>query len=604
MRRVVLALGAAVLVLGAFLITSSLALGRGGREVEVPIFVKKFEFSPPRVTVNAGDRITFRIRSLDITHGFAIDGTGVDATVLPGREVRVTVAAEQAGKIRFRCSVVCGSLHPFMLGEIIVRPNRWPLSTALVGLGVALLAGATGGAGRARAVDLLRWRPLRWALGRRWLQFAVVAPNLLVFVVIVTAGLVGTATGAMNFSTIFVWLGWWGLLVLVLVPLGGRAWCAMCPIPVAGEWLARGAVVERRIRPLGLERSWPRVLRTAWPAFGGLLLLVLFGLVVTTRPFVTALLLLGFTALALVTHLVFERRLFCHSLCPVGGLVGAYAPAAPIELLAKDLTVCRACADKACFRGSTGAYPCPTLQFPGSGQVRASSCILCGECVKACVRENVALRLRAFGAGLVGGPLRRADEAWIVLLLLGSALTHSVVKLGHWGWIKSWANLEDVGGFVLYAAAFLAVVLGALPGLTLLAAWSSRAASRGARPPLRRLFLDYTSALVPVSLAAWMAFTLALVAPNLTYLPRVLSDPFGWGWDLIGTRDVTWSVVPAAAVPWAQALLVIAGLGMSIRTARAVVEQALGESQPSWALVPVAAVVAGLAGAFLALYLG
>ncbi|OGL05070.1 MAG: hypothetical protein A3H48_01845, partial [Candidatus Rokubacteria bacterium RIFCSPLOWO2_02_FULL_71_18] len=94
---------------------------RAGREVEIPLTVRKFEFSPPRISVESGDRVTFRIRSLDITHGFAVEGTDIDATVLPGREVRVTVPATRAGKIRYRCSVTCGPLHPFMVGEIVVR---------------------------------------------------------------------------------------------------------------------------------------------------------------------------------------------------------------------------------------------------------------------------------------------------------------------------------------------------------------------------------------------------------------------------------------------------------------------------------------------------
>ncbi len=593
----------AVLGAGLLLFSGFLVVPQGGRELEVALTVQKFAFSPPRISVEAGDRVTFRIRSLDITHGFHVEGTGVDATILPGREVRVTVPADRAGKIRYRCSVICGPLHPFMVGEIVVQPNRWPLW----GGGLALLVGFLASAGLAPPTvrsDLLRWRPLHWLLTRRAFQFALVAPNLLAFTLIVLAGIAGTATGAMNFATIFVWLAWWGLLLLVLIPLGGRVWCAMCPIPAPGEWLARGAIVDRAKRAFGLGWSWPKPLQNLWPAFGGLLLLVLFGLIVTTRPLVTALLLAGLALVALATHLLFERRVFCRYLCPVGALLGVYSTAAPLELRARDLDVCRQCREKACFRGGEG-YPCPTFQFPGGGLARNTYCLLCTECLKACPYDNIALRLRPFGSDLLVSRGRRADEAWVALLLLGTALAHSVIKLGPWGWIKSWANLEGTTEFLLYAALFLGAVVIALPALHLLTAWLSRAAARAPHARLPKLFVDYAYALIPLSLAAWMAFTLAVVLPNLSYIPRVLSDPLGWGWDLFGTRETTWAWVPLGVLPWAQLALLLSGLWASIRVARGIVGEALGDTRAARrGLIPLATFLVAIAWAFQALYLG
>ena len=603
MRRLVSLLGLGALAGGVVLLLAGVGAGaRAGREVEVRLFAGRYEFAPPRISVRAGDRVTFRIRSRDVTHGFAVEGTGIETTVLPGREARVTVPAARAGKLRFRCSVICGPLHPFMVGELVVEPNRWPLWGGALMLLVGFLASA-GTAPRSWRPDLAQWRPVRWLLRRRALQFALILPNLAVFTLIVLAGLVGTRTGATNFSTIFVWIAWWGLLVLVLIPLGGRLWCAMCPIPAPGEWLARGAIVGHRARPLGLGRPWPRRLQSLWPAFGALLLLVLFGLVVTTRPLVTALLLLGFTVLALAAHLVFDRRVFCRYVCPVGGLLGVYALLAPLELRARDLAVCRECRAKACFRGGD-AYPCPTFQFPGGGMARNTYCVLCTECLKACPYDNVALRVRPFGADLAVARGRRADEAWLALLLGGTALAHSVIKLGPWGFIKSWADLEAGLPFLLYAGLFLGAVLGALPALHLLVAWLSRTLAGVRAVPVRKLFVDYAYALLPLGLGAWMAFTLAVVAPNLSYVPRVLSDPFSWGWDLFGTRATTWTWVPLGALPWAQLALLLAGLWGSVRAARTIVGQALGAARARRGLIPVAGFLVALAWGFAVLYFG
>jgi polyferredoxin len=91
----------------------------------------------------------------------------------------------------------------------------------------------------------MRVRPIRWALSRRAFQFAVILPNLAFFTLAILAGLLGTPVGNANFAIVSVWIAWWALLIVLLVPIGGRAWCAMCPIPAIGEWTQRGAVLAR-----------------------------------------------------------------------------------------------------------------------------------------------------------------------------------------------------------------------------------------------------------------------------------------------------------------------------------------------------------------------
>jgi hypothetical protein len=215
----------------------------------------------------------------------------------------------------------------------------------------------------------------------------------------------------------------------------------------------------------------------------------------------------------------------------------------------------------------------------------------------------MALGLRPFGADLAVARGRRADEAWIALLLLGTALAHSVIKLGPWGWIKSWANFDRGGAFLLYTGLFLGAVLVALPAVHLGAAWLSRAMAGARQVRLRRLFVDYAYALLPLSLGAWMAFTLAVVAPNLSYVPRVLSDPFGWGWDVFGTRATTWTWLPLVALPWVQLVLLLAGLWTSIRAAQTIAAQALaGAPRPGRGVLPIAALLVATAWAFAVLY--
>lgn len=103
--------------------TNLMPAARAATSRTVEVTVRQFAFEPGRIEVNQGDVVTFRITSADVTHGFYVDGYGVNVKVLPGEEVIVTIVADKPGKFKIRCSVTCGPLHPFTIGELIVTQN-------------------------------------------------------------------------------------------------------------------------------------------------------------------------------------------------------------------------------------------------------------------------------------------------------------------------------------------------------------------------------------------------------------------------------------------------------------------------------------------------
>jgi cytochrome c oxidase subunit 2 len=90
---------------------------------EITINAAEFAYTPGRIQVQQGDEVIFHLTASDVVHGFALDGHDIDVRIIPGITERVAFTAEQAGKFRFRCSISCGSLHPFMIGELVVTPN-------------------------------------------------------------------------------------------------------------------------------------------------------------------------------------------------------------------------------------------------------------------------------------------------------------------------------------------------------------------------------------------------------------------------------------------------------------------------------------------------
>ena len=138
--------------------------------------------------------------------------------------------------------------------------------------------------------------------------------------------------------------------------------------------------------------------------------------------------------------------------------------------------------------------------------------------------------------------------------------------LGPWGALKSAASSIGSLNWTLYVLGFLAFVFLLLPGVFWLAGTAGRVLSPGKRT-IRQRFIDYAYALVPLGLAAWIAFSLSFVFSNFSYIWPVLSDPLGWGWDLFGTARVAWSPYLTGLVPGLQSAVLLVGLVWASRTA-------------------------------------
>ncbi len=368
-------------------------------------------------------------------------------------------------------------------------------------------------------LELTRSAALKGLLKNRIPQLALSVLLLSGYIFAITAGWIGTPVGSHNFSIVFVWIAWWAILILVAVPLFGRGWCAVCPIPLPGEWLQRGAVLEpAEHKPRWLNLRWPKALRNIWLQNISFLLLALFSSVLLTTPRVTSIVLAAMLFAAVGLSMVFERRAFCRYLCPVGGFIGLYSRAAPVELRIKDKQVCVTCEGKPCYHGSPAGSGCPWDVFPG-GLATNTYCGLCMECIRTCTHDNIGVNLRPFGADLEK-PSAKLDEAFKSFVMLGSAMIYAAVLLGSWGGLKSAAYQVGTGSWVGYASAFLVVSFILLPALFAICALPFQN-----RRAFQVNFAKLSSALIPLGLMFWIAFSLSFVLTNASYILASVSDP-------------------------------------------------------------------------------
>lgn len=387
------------------------------------------------------------------------------------------------------------------------------------------------------------------------------------YIFAILAGVIGTPVGSHNFSIVFVWIAWWAILILVAVPFFGRGWCAVCPIPLPGEWLQRGAVLNPPDKkPKWLNLRWPKALRNIWLQNISFLMLALFSSVLLTTPNITAIILAAMLFAAIGLSMVFERRAFCRYLCPVGGFIGLYSQTAPIELRIKDKQVCVTCEGKPCYNGSANGYGCPWDVFPG-GLTKNTYCGLCMECIRACPHDNIAINLRSFSVDLAK-PSARIDEAFKAFIMLASAMIYAGVLLGPWGAFKDAAYNVGTRAWFIYAAIFLTIIFVILPGFFwLMISLTSRPSPKG-RGVGVRAFASLATTLIPLGLMFWVAFSLSFVLTNASYILVSLSDPLGLGWNLFGTANTAWKPMLTSILAPAQTLALVGGLIWSARTAQ------------------------------------
>ncbi len=440
----------------------------------------------------------------------------------------------------------------------------------------------------AKRKNLLASSRLKQAVNRRPFQFVLQAPAVLLYLLIIAAGLWGVQNSSRNPATVITWSIWWTGIIFTFL-LMGRFWCLICPFAAIGDWVQRMTFWGKREETLSMGLKWPAMFRNLYPPALTFLLFTWiqfrFGLI--TNPMYTAYLAIGMIFLAVAMGLIFEKKAFCRYLCPVGGLMGLYSTIAPTELRVKDRQICRSCRGKDCIRGNEKGYGCPVHEYPGTMQ-NNTYCILCTECIKTCPHDNLAFNLRPPAAELMEFHKHRLDEALLAQVIMGITLLHAVSMTPIWDSLL--LRLSNLTGFLRGYSAVTALMImsaGILPLILIISA------------ALLKLLVKTDT----VKIFAWMAYPLIAIALFMhlahnsmhilmeggNILP-VLSDPFGWGWNIFGTAAKQFSpLLSHNKTAIIQVFFVLAGQAVATAIVMRTSPQNIPERQRGWKfrLVPL-----------------
>ncbi|MFQ5975575.1 MAG: 4Fe-4S binding protein [Candidatus Hydrothermarchaeales archaeon] len=476
--------------------------------------------------------------------------------------------------------------------------------------------------------DLMEIDIIYRAVKSRWFQPALIWFNLFVFVILIMAGLVGTPMGNRNVAIMVIWIFWFFLLVVLLIPVGGRSWCMMCPLPAPGEWIQRRALVSKNGEPWSLGIEWPKRLDNIWMQNFGFLVVAAFSPMIFFYPLATVIVLFVFIVLAVIAGIVFTYRgrtgrIFCRYICPLGGFIGLYSLLGVLELKVKDEKICKArcqvcdksseevcseCGFKACIKGSKNGYGCPWFLFPG-GLKRNAYCGLCTECIKTCDYDNMTFKIRPFAGDLLKE--RHLDESYKAFIMLGSAFVYAIAYLAWFPELKDLSTIVmgsllfgdwRIGRLFMFTLFLVGVCLVVLPSLHFAVSWTTQKLAYP-KQSIKDVFVAYSYSYVPLGLAGWWGFMLYMMMINGSYLVALLSDPFGWGWNLFGTAGYSWRTYYAGLVPFLMLGIFLLGAAATTYTSwRISLRNLRGRKVALRATLPIVPLVSFITAVFVYVY--
>ncbi|PSB17263.1 4Fe-4S binding protein [Phormidesmis priestleyi ULC007] len=400
-------------------------------------------------------------------------------------------------------------------------------------------------------VDLLTHVPwLREVLLSRWYPEGIWFVMMAFFVPVTIAGFMGPQARDSSVTLNLFWAWWWPGYLFLFVFVG-RLWCAVCPFMITVEWLRRFSLWLFPRQQLTWNTQWLNRWG-AWILFGGFLAIYLWEKLwdLPHHAVLSAWLLLTITAGAVIFSLIYERRLWCRYLCPIGGMNGMFAKLAMVELRSTQQVCGSQCSTFGCYKGSSATPVTFADALPTEGQATGGcplyshpaqltdnrDCVLCMTCLKACPNRSAQLNLRFPTSDLLDNHRGFWAEVALLLLLFGGVFMHHAQRL------LGWLGFHDIpiDADHLLTSAAIALALLTIPAVL---TYGTHAIAR-LLDPEQPTYLTVIYAYLPFTLAANLAHYIPAAVTEAGQILPVLARTLGSSGT--GLPTLTWSADVAA----------------------------------------------------------
>jgi CRP-like cAMP-binding protein/ferredoxin len=317
--------------------------------------------------------------------------------------------------------------------------------------------------GKADKIDLFRIPIVVRFFKSRWYPLVLQVPTAALLGWIVYLCFFGPDDDT-NIALTLTWPVWWALLPFMLLA-AQRVWCTICPFSLVSSLVQKVYSANVKV-PEFLKKT------EIWPMTGLFIFLTWADEFwhYPDHPRMTAVVLLGVFAGTLLCSLIFERRVWCRYLCPLGGVNGVYSSASLTELRPNTDVCANHCRGHECV-AKDSPLACPMLERPLVVD-NNRGCNLCMNCVKVCPNDAIHLYVRRPGSE-VWECRRPMFSAGVLSILLASVMVvHSFAMwAGARGGFEALPVFQNLGmsGEQLARFAWTAVYFAGLFGVASLA---------------------------------------------------------------------------------------------------------------------------------------
>ncbi|MBI4441722.1 4Fe-4S binding protein [Candidatus Woesearchaeota archaeon] len=303
---------------------------------------------------------------------------------------------------------------------------------------VILLAGVLVFFLSLEGTDLLDYPFMKRVMKHKWYPAILQIPTVIFFGFIVYYFFFGPLAYANNPGSVLSWTLWWPLVPLTFI-MFGRLWCVLCPLPIIGDFVQKFVHPTRKPGQFLMKYG-------IWITDGIFIMVTLFdrlyGMVDT--PWLSGIVFLLILFGTVAFSLRYERRTFCKHICFLGGVSGNYSMLSGVSIESKDKAVCASCKAKACYFGSGSVDGCPYFNVMPT-KVGMRNCTLCANCIKACPKDNVAMRVRGIASELWSHAKVSFAESFFAKLMVGVVIIQNLGMLAVWSNMMDWVMLFGVG---------------------------------------------------------------------------------------------------------------------------------------------------------------